>query len=111
MHFLIFLLMIRLPPRSTPPDTPFPYTTLVRSHARMPPGPGKSVTESCKKGFHAPLPGFLEECDQIARHARRFKRNMYRAIGNLPVQVSDDDRTSTRLNSSHSCAHRMPSSA
>src|SRR3546814_20635332 len=30
-HFLIFLLMIRRPPRSTRTDTLFPYTTLFRS--------------------------------------------------------------------------------
>src|SRR3546814_11658992 len=30
----VFLLMIRRPPRSTPTDTLFPYTTLFRSRAR-----------------------------------------------------------------------------
>src|SRR3546814_20908891 len=29
---LVFFLMIRRPPRSTRPDTLFPYTTLFRSH-------------------------------------------------------------------------------
>src|SRR3546814_8251213 len=33
VHFLIFFLMIRRPPRSTRTDTLFPYTTLFRSAA------------------------------------------------------------------------------
>src|SRR3546814_11391217 len=33
--FLFFFLMIRRPPRSTRPDTLFPYTTLFRSEAEM----------------------------------------------------------------------------
>src|SRR3546814_11704205 len=33
IFILFFFLMIRRPPRSTRPDTLFPYTTLFRSHA------------------------------------------------------------------------------
>src|SRR3546814_677989 len=32
--FIMFFLMIRLPPKSTPTDTPLPYTTLFRSPRR-----------------------------------------------------------------------------
>src|SRR3546814_12521937 len=35
MRFVIFLLMIRRPPRSTRTDTLFPYTTLFRSRGRQ----------------------------------------------------------------------------
>src|SRR3546814_14366552 len=42
MDFLVFFLMIRRPPRSTPTDTLFPYTTLFRSR-RMTNKPSSAV--------------------------------------------------------------------
>src|SRR3546814_16932724 len=38
-YFTLFFLMIRRPPRSTRTDTLFPYTTLFRSIASLPPKP------------------------------------------------------------------------
>src|SRR3546814_7812912 len=76
--------MIRRPPRSTRTDTLFPYTTLFRSE-----------THPTKRRFD----------DHHRVHAdigRRFPPILARRQG---------DRKSTRLNSSHYCASRMPSSA
>src|SRR3546814_13698689 len=44
---MFFFLMIRRPPRSTPTDTLFPYTTLFRSH------PGETVVASGHDAYAA----------------------------------------------------------
>src|SRR3712207_8272297 len=77
----LFFLMIRRPPRSTL----FPYTTLFRSEADDP-----SVTED---GVHVEL----ELTD-----GRRLEKRLTASLGNLKRPLTDDqDRKSTRLNSSH----------
>src|SRR3546814_13838707 len=46
--FVYFLLMIRIPPRSTRTDTLFPYTTLFRSEASIAPiAPGGAGAPNC----------------------------------------------------------------
>src|SRR3546814_10078490 len=59
---IVFVLMIRRPPRSTRTDTLFPYTTLFRSHAgrglRHPPGrvfPRSGQERAADHGFADPL--------------------------------------------------------
>src|SRR3546814_9757072 len=112
--------MIRRPPRSTRTDTLFPYTTLFRSFL----------------GEHR---GMLEQHRLFDRFERRFMlediehRNVgHRALDDDPLAENEaaeqamglrpdahepdrpavrEDRKSTRLNSSHYCASRMPSSA
>src|SRR3546814_10020170 len=79
--------MIRRPPRSTRTDTLFPYTTLFRSHERY--------ARTPRSRNHRPRPRALP------------RRAAARRGHHLPPR----DRKSTRLNSSHSCASRMPSSA
>src|SRR2546422_4170321 len=75
-HF--FFLMIRRPPRSTL----FPYTTLFRSHGRLPErqsGPDREDQHDHRAGEHL-------------AHRTRQQRVALR---------SQEDRKSTRLNSSH----------
>src|SRR3546814_11014795 len=98
----VFFLMIRLPPRSTRTDTLFPYTTLFRSHGIISHNKTRPIAASDKRrgrvvtgkerGHDADTPDFRDR-----RSARTGSRRR--------------DRKSTRLNSSHYCASRMPSSA
>src|SRR3546814_5156336 len=74
-------LMIRRPPRSTRTDTLFPYTTLFRSDRLR---SGRVIGLRAFRGFRE---------------------------GRLRAAHVEQDRKSTRLHSSHSCASRMPSSA
>src|SRR3546814_11686737 len=95
--YLFFFLMIRRPPRSTRTDTLFPYTTLFRSELVQHEDDaerGGPVSQQIDVHWivEAARPGHVQ---QHAGHHHQGKR----------------DRKSTRLNSSHSCASRMPSSA
>src|SRR3712207_7623257 len=72
--------MIRRPPRSTL----FPYTTLFRS--RSPPGSGRTLPPSSSKSRTT------SPCSSMSVNVDRSRR--------LP-QNRDEDRKSTRLNSSH----------
>src|SRR5690348_17821090 len=76
--------MTRLPPTSTP----FPYTTLFRSHLdeREAPGPARRRVAHHTHRFHGA--GLAEQLLEF-----RFTRGIR--------QVPDVDRKSTRLNSSH----------
>src|SRR5690349_25161240 len=75
-HFCFFLLMIRLPPRSTL----FPYTTLFRSLQRLDQG--------------------VQIFDAVVDHERSGARCKVRALLRID-QPCGGDRKSTRLNSSH----------
>src|SRR3546814_10776062 len=81
-------LMIRRPPISTLTDTLFPYTTLFRSVPRnRHPGPG------------------VRRCHLARRTRRRDRRD--RGVESF----ARGERNNTPLDSSHSCASRLPSSA
>src|SRR3546814_13896708 len=75
-YICLFFLMIRRPPRSTRTDTLFPYTTLFRSGL---------TTE-------------LYSDDTDASEREGGGRNMN---GRRPCVCEQEDRKSTRLNSSH----------
>src|SRR3546814_2610719 len=77
--------MIRRPPRSTLTDTRFPYPTLFRSVLR---DFGRHPVVAHAGDFSVPA---MAQADEPPRDRQ--------------------DRKSTRLNSSHYCASRMPSSA
>src|SRR3546814_20597917 len=88
---LFFFLMFRRPPRSTRIYSLFPYTTLVRSHDR-----GQAMGDDQRRASpHQPVERFLHlafgfgiegRCGLVEQEDRR---------------VLQQDRKSTRLNSSH----------
>src|SRR3546814_5968315 len=99
--------MRRRPPRSTRTDTLFPYTTLFRSIFFI-------VFQI------APLLWVLVnslESEEfgwgLANFSKIFSSKFYRQAIQHSLEISfwSRDRKSTRLNSSHYCASRMPSSA
>src|SRR3546814_513099 len=114
---MFVFLIIRRPPRSTRTDTLFPDTTLCRSMHRW------DWTKGDLPSFDRPSPGteavewnlnhwarvWEEDCNEdvpfVTELAHWLKRNMP-AIDRISL-----DRKSTRLNSSHYCASRMPYSA
>src|SRR3546814_11560091 len=102
---MFFFLMIRRPPRSTRTDTLFPYTTLFRSN---PLGLETAARER-------PLPRHdnatvrrdrasqRRECaahPDISAAAEDLLHHMLRKTADANVE-SEEDRKSTRLNSSH----------
>src|SRR3546814_12698588 len=102
--------MIRRPPRSTRTDTLFPYTTLFRSEAvfdeieRIVGDAVRQRLAVARHAHHLPVRLGLHEIRlALARH--RLAVDVQDAVEHL------EDRKSTRLNSSHQCASRMPSSA
>src|SRR3546814_12484551 len=104
---MFFFLMKGRQPRSTHTDSLFPYTTLFRS----------ACARACL--VHVPINPLLKHA-QVAHvladsGARLLVSGAARLAtlqgGDLPPDCAAVDRKSTRLNSSHSCATRMPSSA
>src|SRR3546814_11016245 len=114
---MLFCLMLPQPPRSTPTDTLFPHTTLVRSQApedyvfsrsvspEAAPDKPTIVTIDFEKGDPVGIDG--DKLSPAALLTRLNKLGGDNGIGCLDLV----DRKSTRLNSSHYCAARMPSSA
>src|SRR3546814_19332826 len=104
--------MMRRPPRSTRTDTLFPYTTLFRSSlthsGHMQGGLLRAIkrkTDAALKSgqlktMHADLTTFREDPWTV--------RPPSHPTPHQPLAMGD--RKSTRLNSSHYCASRMPSS-
>src|SRR3546814_15141196 len=95
IHCLIFVIMIRLPPRSTRTDTLFPYTTLFRAPDDQPvagdvrAAQGVQIRRTLVRRRH-PRP---------ARPDRR-EEGLPRVLPRAPA-TRRGDRKSTRLNSSH----------
>src|SRR3546814_13979447 len=99
--------MIRRPPRSTRTDTLFPYTTLFRSQPRS----GLRVSDDLDIWYSR-----LRRSHRTSTKRNGILRDLLmdlRAPCELATERGDEsvDRMSTRLNSSHYCASRMPSSA
>src|SRR3546814_3348841 len=118
--------MIRRPPRSTRPDTLFPYTTLFRSNIDRAASLNQAATESLDASFSVQL------TDNIALTAAAInltneKIVQYSGTTTRPLAIYDNgrqfyvvarlrsrctvDRKSTRLNFSPYFASPMPSSA
>src|SRR3546814_16029075 len=130
-----FFLMIRRPPISTRTDTLFPYTTLFRSarivavvaHHEIVPRrhliDRRVVVEAVFDEIERIVGDAVRQRLAVARHAHHLpvrlglhEIRLALARHRLAVDVQDavehlEDRKSTRLNSSHQCASRMPSSA
>src|SRR3546814_13631989 len=102
--------MIRRPPRSTRTDKLFPYTTLFRSSE-----PTGQVFAELPLGDIADDDHESRRLIEIQGLDPEFHRERRRVTppADDPGQgyLAAIDRKSTRLNSSHSCAPRMPSSA
>src|SRR3546814_20410597 len=110
-----FFVMILLPPRTTRTDTLFPYTTLFRSIT----GDMHSVNKANFAIFHwfsgefrprfANLKNEMKNifCPKAPTHYKDFLVQPVRQLNRQLIR----DRKSKRLNSSHKCASRMPSSA
>src|SRR3546814_4994985 len=111
--------MIRRPPRSTRTDTLFPYTTLFRSILdQIAIDEGFEIADRRRAGIHRPAIdrlGIGQDDDHVARALRERVLDRLRHVDFLEPLLGADriavDRKSTRLNSSPSCASRMPSSA
>src|SRR3546814_6678864 len=129
--------MIRRPPRSTRTDTLVPYTTLFRSGTGTQEGGASSCSQILRDVLEHLVAGrdrlrvhlvsalrldhvdqFFDDVDvgaferallQAAEAVRAGRRGLRRAAGGgFGIEVLD--RKSTRLNSSHQCASRFPSS-
>src|SRR3546814_7742014 len=117
--------MIRRPPRSTPTDTLFPYTTLCRSFDMVNRfGDSKFAEAFARIECHYfTNKGFFERDDQLLANIAAVRhipaviiQGRYDVV--CPMRSAWDmhrawpeDRKSTRLNSSHYCALLMPSFA
>src|SRR3546814_2814410 len=97
--------MIRRPPRSTRTDTLFPYTTLFRAILDQPEQPRTRIALLRQRGQRADL----DEAEAEVRHRVRDAgvlvetRRDADGIGKGETRepASEQDRKSTRLNSSH----------
>src|SRR5690349_22069097 len=83
--------MIRRPPRSTL----FPYTTLFRSQ-RLNLFEAKVMAQVIEK-----LRPDMAYVDSSDTRTERFRNNILDCLSFTPLIVSEQDRKSTRLNSSH----------
>src|SRR3546814_10529225 len=128
--------MIRRPPRSTRTDTLFPYTTLFRSPGERAGQFGAGAPDCATRPsvVRESLFGLFEQVDRVGgvrRQAHRVALDrgdqprgqvMMLAVAAVGLGQFDPfafemvdgadmdavDRKSTRLNSSHQCASRMP---
>src|SRR3546814_6420959 len=111
--------MIRRPPRSTRTDTLFPYTTLFRSLDRKVALLARHFDDIGAIGdAHLVVRGILVPIaeDIFARALGKAAvgaevEPLGRREHALALLIFKEDRKSTRLNSRHQCASRMPSSA
>src|SRR3546814_5721821 len=114
--------MILRPPRSTRTDTLFPYTTLFRAIAVFiaepaeQAGVGAGQRKLCLAGKIDVVAAeiiLFRHPSQLQPQRDRADRRAERALGLeiIDAAAAGIDRKSTRLNSSHKCASRMPSSA
>src|SRR3546814_6218734 len=100
--------MIRRPPRSTRTDTLFPYTTLFRSGGEVALALHHRQAHQCL-GAGEEHPAAVERV--LVVEGNRPQSHRRKSLPAVPAPGPCVDRKSTRLNSSHSCAARMPSSA
>src|SRR3546814_17843949 len=114
--------MIRHPPRSTRTDTRFPYTTLFRSHTysvtthtqttRRCNAFGSSLRKDVGHCATSICVDSESVCLELAEHCSLHQlRRLHPVLTKCSSSHNHTDRKSTRLNSSHYCASRMPSSA
>src|SRR3546814_11674500 len=86
-----FCLMIRRPPRSTRTDTLFPYTTLFRS----------TLLDGRMRSFETFMLRLAARRPTDNPREKPSDEDLARALGCKVDLVREQDRKSTRLNSSH----------
>src|SRR3546814_11617615 len=105
--------MIRHPPRPTRTYPLFPYTTLFRSVRNYPHQPSTVLLVLLLLLQSAHWTGLLVGARETQRTEESGRRD--RIAGRLQEARKSgrrpQDRKSTRLNSSHKCASRMPSTS
>src|SRR3546814_18959645 len=102
--------MLRRPPRSTRTYTLFPYTTRLRSHHHV--ETVRDYSNSRKQKLMMEVQYAITAGLAIVDDVADRKFQIHLDLNGSPKHKSNEvDRKSTRLNSSHSCASRMPSSA
>src|SRR3546814_8877761 len=103
----VFLfVMIRRPPRATRTDTLLPHAALLRSRRRG------CVAPPCRRAARSTRrAGGRRRTARADRCRPPFRRSTPRRRAGRRRSAARRDRQSTRLNSSHYCASRMPSSA
>src|SRR3546814_16740205 len=95
VSLIFFFLMIRRPPRSTRTDTLFPYTTLFRS---------QRITFNGSYNISPALSPDGNNLVYVTRRNGAFRvaiQNIGSGSEQLLTAGPDEDRKSTRLNSSH----------
>src|SRR5690606_41246801 len=90
-------LLLLIPARSTP----FPYTTLFRSHASAGLRAGAAQDAARSGGAERPTAEGRQRQTREGRRAGRSHRRADREPPRAAVRGPDQDRKSTRLNSSH----------
>src|SRR3546814_15485387 len=99
--YLVFFLMIRRPPRSTRTDTLFPYTTLFRSESDA----GRlQLARVSLRGYACTIRDLHRNRRGVARLSFfRWPIGFgYKHVpGRTAIDAFQQDRKSTRLNSSH----------
>src|SRR3546814_11653687 len=98
--------MIRRPPRSTSTDTLFPYTTLFRSEISMTDISNRRRARLCSAALLLagvlPLSGCATLGSAMSPYSEKFScKNDDHGQCIHPEKAYEEDRKSTRLNSSH----------
>src|SRR3546814_21023190 len=97
---MFFFLMIRRPPRSTRTDTLFPYTTLFRSHQAAL-REHHIVVEILGQALPQLQREFVEVRGLVPQVVGAHDRGVPPGIAAAQPALFQEDRKSTRLNSSH----------
>src|SRR3546814_11713873 len=109
---LFFLLMILRPRRYPRTDTPFPSTTLFRSQRLELLVVRLGIVADAAEHQNVRVLGLRRRAGSERRQqAKQARQQAGGRQAQVEVRGGRQDRKSTRLNSSHYCASRMPSSA
>src|SRR3546814_17426358 len=105
MIWLFFLLMIRRPPISTRTHTLFPYTTLFRSLASAAAGGYQAIEEIAANRLSEFAVAWDHDTTAASRQNAivRLQNDSFliRKLAEGEMATPEEDRKSTRLNSSH----------
>src|SRR3546814_1899296 len=100
--FFFFFLMIRRPPRSTRTDTLFPYTTLFRSHSRLPASPrrrGSSLRYAARAARHRAT-ALTRRSEEHTSELQSLMRISY-AVFCLKKKIQNDVKHNRKITYTH----------